>query len=279
VLKRGFAMTSTTPHHPIRIALPGGAGRMGRMITRLIAENDQLELVASSDLPQAKDIGGDLGLINHMPELGVVLSADPKALFASSPQVIIDFTSPSATLLHTKMAAQHGTAMVIGTTGLSSADRDVIAGFAKSIPIVLCANTSVGVTLLAQLVEQVAKQLTDGWDIEITETHHKHKVDAPSGTALALGHAAAKGRGVLLDEVASIDRNGARSDGNIGFAVMRGGDVAGEHSVIFYGDSERIELTHRANDRIIFARGALRAARWISGQPAGLYSMDDVLKA
>jgi 4-hydroxy-tetrahydrodipicolinate reductase len=272
-------MTSTTPHHPIRIALPGGAGRMGRMITRLIAENDQLELVASSDLPQAKDIGGDLGLINHMPELGVVLSADPKALFASSPQVIIDFTSPSATLLHTEMAAQHGTAMVIGTTGLSPADRDVIAGFAKSIPIVLCANTSVGVTLLAQLVEQVAKQLTDGWDIEITETHHKHKVDAPSGTALALGHAAAKGRGVLLDEVASIDRKGARSDGDIGFAVMRGGDVAGEHSVIFYGDSERIELTHRANDRIIFARGALRAARWISGQPAGLYSMDDVLKA
>lgn len=272
-------MTSTTLHHPIRIALPGGAGRMGRMITRLIAEDDQLALVASSDMPSSNDIGQDLGLINHMPEMGVVLSDDPKALFASSSDVLIDFTSPSATLQHTEMAAQHGTAMVIGTTGLSASDREKISHFAKTIPIVLCANTSVGVTLLAQLVEQVAKQLTDGWDIEITETHHKHKVDAPSGTALALGHAAAKGRGVALDDVVSIDRNGARHDGDIGFAVMRGGDVAGEHSVIFYGNSERIELTHRANDRVIFARGALRAARWISHQSAGLYSMDDVLKA
>jgi len=270
-------MTSTKPHNPIRIALPGGAGRMGRMITRLIVEDDQLDLIASSDHPNAEAIGQDLGLMNHMPELGVMLSSDAKALFANSPQVVIDFTSPSATLLHTEMAAQHGAAMVIGTTGLSTTDREAISTFAKKIPIVLCANTSVGVTLLGQLVEQVAKQLTDGWDIEITETHHKHKVDAPSGTALALGHAAAKGRGVSLEDVSSIDRNGARRDGDIGFAVMRGGDVAGEHSVIFYGDSERIELTHRANDRVIFARGALRAARWITHQSAGLYSMDDVL--
>jgi 4-hydroxy-tetrahydrodipicolinate reductase len=133
------------------------------------------------------------------------------------------------------------------------------------------------VTLLGRLVEQVAAKLVDDWDIEIVESHHKHKIDAPSGTALALGQAAAKGRNVDLDAVMSLDRTGARQDGDIGFAVLRGGDVAGEHSVIFYGQSERLELTHRATDRVIFGRGALRAASWIAQQKAGLYAMDDVL--
>jgi len=152
---------------------------------------------------------------------------------------------------------------------------------AKRTAIVYCANTSVGVTLLTQLVEQVAAKLTTGWDIEILETHHHHKVDAPSGTALALGKAAARGRQVDLDHVADMVRKGqtgARTEGDIGFAVLRGGDVAGEHSVIFYGESERIEITHRANDRVIFARGALRAARFAAAAAPGFYDMHDVLK-
>lgn len=263
---------------PLRIALPGAAGRMGRMITTLVAADDRCEIVAASDQPDSPLLGQDIGVLNHLPEMGITLMGDAEALFAANPDVIIDFTTPAATLTHANMAATNKTAMVIGTTGLTQQDGHHLSAVAENIPIVWCANTSVGVTLLTRLVEQVAAQLVDGWDIEVVESHHKHKIDAPSGTALALGHAAAKGRKVDLNSVISTDRNGARTNGDIGFAVMRGGDVAGEHSVIFYGESERIELTHRANDRVIFGRGALRAGYWIHDQSAGLYSMDDVLK-
>jgi 4-hydroxy-tetrahydrodipicolinate reductase len=170
---------------------------------------------------------------------------------------------------------------VIGTTGLDAEDEAALKALAKDNRIIYCANTSVGVTLLTQLVEEVAAKLTDGWDIEILETHHHHKVDAPSGTALALGKAAAKGRGVALDDVADMVRKGqtgARKPGDIGFAVLRGGDVAGEHSVIFYGDAERVEISHRATDRAIFARGAIRAARFAATASSGFYDMTDVLK-
>lgn len=262
---------------PLRIALPGAAGRMGRMIATLAAADDRCQIVAASDQPDSPLLGQDIGVMNQLPPLGVTLTDDASALFAARPDVIIDFTAPAATLAHAKMAASHDTAMVVGTTGLTQKDGEHLATLAADIPIVWCANTSVGVTLLNRLVEQVAAQLVDGWDIEVVETHHKHKVDAPSGTALALAQAAAQGRKVDLNAVSSMDRTGARQDGDIGFAVMRGGDVAGEHSVIFYGQSERIELTHRATDRVIFGRGALRAASWIHRQPAGLYSMDDVL--
>jgi 4-hydroxy-tetrahydrodipicolinate reductase len=171
--------------------------------------------------------------------------------------------------------------MVIGTTGLGAEEEAALKAMAKNNTIIYCANTSVGVTLLTQLVEEVAAKLTDGWDIEILETHHHHKVDAPSGTALALGKAAARGRGVALDEVADTVRKGqagARKKGDIGFAVLRGGDVAGEHSVIFYGDAERVEISHRATDRAIFARGAIRAARFAVTASSGFYDMTDVLK-
>ena len=171
--------------------------------------------------------------------------------------------------------------MVIGTTGLGAEEEAALKAMAKDNIIIYCANTSVGVTLLTQLVEEVAAKLTDGWDIEILETHHHHKVDAPSGTALALGKAAAKGRGVALDDVADMVRKGqtgARKQGDIGFAVLRGGDVAGEHSVIFYGDAERVEISHRATDRAIFARGAIRAARFAATASSGFYDMTDVLK-
>ena len=264
--------------NPIRIALPGASGRMGRMLTRLVAGDDSLTIVSATAAPDDAMIGQDLGLNNHLAEMGVVVGDKAADLFASNPQLCIDFTAPEASVRHAELAAAHGVPMVIGTTGLNDEQHEVIRACAKKIPIMICANTSVGITLLRQLVEQVAAQLVSGWDIEIVETHHKHKIDAPSGTALALGAAAAKGRGVLLGDVASINREGARRDGNIGFAVMRGGTVAGEHSVIFYGDSERVELTHRATDRIIFAQGAVRAGVWVVGQDAGLYAMDDVLK-
>jgi 4-hydroxy-tetrahydrodipicolinate reductase len=262
---------------PIRIALSGAAGRMGRMITTLAAADDRCMIVAATDRPGSPMLGQDIGTMNQLQVSGVVVSDDAAALFAAKPDVIIDFTTPAATLSLAAMAASHQVAMVIGTTGLSAEDGKQLSDLASDIPVVWCANTSVGVTLLGRLVEQVAAKLVDDWDIEIVESHHKHKIDAPSGTALALGQAAAKGRNVDLDAVMSLDRTGARQDGDIGFAVMRGGDVAGEHSVIFYGQSERLELTHRATDRVIFGRGALRAASWIAQQKAGLYAMDDVL--
>lgn len=181
---------------------------------------------------------------------------------------------------HLAVARATATPMVIGTTGLTAEDELKIAEAAKDIPIIYCANTSVGVTLLSQIVSEVARILSDDWDIEIVETHHHHKIDAPSGTALALGHAAAKGRGVSLDAVRDSGRDGetgARKKGDIGFAVLRGGDVAGEHTVSFFGQQERIELTHKATGRIIFARGAVQAARFAATAPKGLYSMKDVL--
>jgi len=194
--------------------------------------------------------------------------------------VIVDFTRPEVTMQHLEVARATATPMVIGTTGLTAEDELKIAEAAKNIPIIYCANTSVGVTLLSQIVSEVARILSDDWDIEIVETHHHHKIDAPSGTALALGHAAAKGRGVSLDAVRDSGRDGetgARKKGDIGFAVLRGGDVAGEHTVSFFGQQERIELTHKATGRIIFARGAVQAARFAATAPKGLYSMKDVL--
>ena len=267
-------MTSKT----IRIGIPGAAGRMGRMLIREIDAAPGLELAAATDLPGGEAIGQDSGLLASTGTNNVVIAADPAAL--ATADVIIDFTSPAASVAHAAIAAGAGRALVVGTTGLTASDEAALAEAAKSIPLVYCANTSVGVTLLARLVEQVAAQLVEGWDIEILEAHHHHKVDAPSGTALALGEAAARGRGVALDEVSDMVRKGqtgARKSGDIGFAVLRGGDVTGEHSVIFFGDSERVEISHKATDRAIFARGALRAARFAAAASPGFFDMNDVL--
>ena len=253
---------------------------MGGMLIREIARADDLYLVAATDQVDSLHIGKDTGELSGSGSNGVLLGVDPESLFSEA-DVVIDFSAPDASVHHASLAAEMGKAMVIGTTGLTPDQEDMLRQAAKQTAIVYCANTSVGVTLLTQLVEQVAAQLTTGWDIEILETHHHHKVDAPSGTALALGKAAARGRQVDLDCVADMVRKGkigARTDGDIGFAVLRGGDVAGEHTVIFYGESERVEITHRANDRVIFARGALRAARFAAAAAPGLYNMHDVLK-
>lgn len=193
---------------------------------------------------------------------------------------MIDFTVQAVARRHADLAARHGVALVIGTTGLEPDDQTAIAAAADVVPVVQAANMSVGVNLLLGLTEKVAATLGDDYDIEIVEMHHRHKVDAPSGTALALGRAAAAGRETSLDAVAQRVRDGrigARRQGDIGFATLRGGDVVGEHTVIFAADGERIEITHRATSRSVFARGAIRAALWTHGQPAGLYSMRQVL--
>ena len=267
-------MTSQT----ITIGIPGAAGRIGRMLIREIAAAPGLELAAATDLPDSDAIGQDSGLLAGTGANGVMIADSPSALGAAD--VIVDFTSPAASVAHAGIAAGAGRALVVGTTGLSEDDEVALAEAAKTIPLVYCANTSVGVTLLARLVEQVAAQLVEGWDIEILEAHHHHTVDAPSGTALARGEAAARGRGVALNDVSDMVRKGqtgARKEGDIGFAVLRGGDVTGEHSVIFFGDSERVEISHRATDRAIFARGALRAARFAAAATPGFFDMNDVL--
>ena len=262
----------------INIGIPGAAGRMGRMLIREIEAAPDLQLVAATDRAESDAIGQDSGLLAGTASNGVIIGHDATGLGIAD--VIIDFTSPAASVAHAGIASAHECALVVGTTGLAEADEERLRTAAAGTALVYCANTSVGVTLLGKLVEQVASQLVEGWDIEILESHHHHKVDAPSGTALALGHAAARGRGVELDDVADMVRKGqtgARREGDIGFAVLRGGDVTGEHSVIFYGDSERVEISHRATDRAIFARGALRAARFAAAATPGFYSMEDVL--
>ncbi|MCB1556347.1 MAG: 4-hydroxy-tetrahydrodipicolinate reductase [Alphaproteobacteria bacterium] len=192
--------------------------------------------------------------------------------------LVIDFTTPAATAQHLWQAAKHHKPLIVATTGLSKQQQDELQDAAREAPILYSANMSLGVNLLAALVEQAAARLGPDWDIEILETHHKHKIDAPSGTALALGKAAAAGRRVDMDSYAVLDRTGERKEGTIGFAVMRGGDVAGEHTVGFFEEKERLELTHRATDRAILSRGALRAAQWLGRQSSGLYTMRDVLE-
>lgn len=254
----------------MKIGVTGCAGRMGKMLCQAVIEAG-LELSGGTERPESPVIGQELGK-------GKVF-ADIKELFAVS-DAVLDFTAPAASVANAKAAAETGKVLVIGTTGLTEAQRAEVAKAAEKAPIVLAPNMSVGVNLLQVLVEKVASILDPAYDIEIVEMHHRNKVDAPSGTALALGKAAAKGRGESLDKVACYERHGvigARPAGEIGFATLRGGDVVGDHTVIFAGTGERIELTHKASSRAVFANGAVRAALWAAGQKAGLYSMRDVL--
>ena len=232
----------------MKIGISGAGGRMGSMLIGEIAATGDLQLVAATDRSGGPAIGEDAGLFAGLRENGVIIGDDPKTLFETA-DVVIDFSSPAACRSHADLAAETGIALVVGTTGLTQEDEATLEKAGQKAALVYCANTSVGVTLLGQIVEQVAAQLTDDWDIEIVEAHHHHKVDAPSGTALALGKAAARGRGVELEAVADMVRKGqtgARKQGDIGFAVLRGGDVIGEHSVIFFGQSERVEISHKA---------------------------------
>jgi len=264
----------------VRVGILGCAGRMGRQLVRAVADADGLTPAAGTVRPGSPDAGRDLGGIAGVGTIGVAAGEDPAALFAAV-DVAIDFTLPDAAVRHAALAAQAQVPMVIGTTGLSAAERDAVARAAHYVPVVLAPNTSLGVALAQVLVEQAARVLgPDEFDVEILEMHHRRKADAPSGTALALGEAAAAGRGIDLAAYSARVRDGhtgPRRTGDIGFAVMRGGGVVGEHAVVFAGEAERIEVHHKAADRMIFARGAVRAARWVRGQAPGLYGMRDVL--
>jgi 4-hydroxy-tetrahydrodipicolinate reductase len=264
----------------MRIGVLGCAGRMGRAVIGEVLAAENCTLVGGVDRSDHPALGQDLGVLAGHGPLGVTMSTDAAALIEGA-DVVIEFSAPEATGAHATLAAMHGTGHVIGTTGLSAAQEQEIRDAARRTAIMRAANMSLGVNLLLGLTEQVARALgPDAFDIEILEMHHKHKVDAPSGTALALGQAAARGRGVDLAEMADRGRDGmtgARRTGAIGFAALRGGDVVGDHMVIFAGAGERVELAHRAADRRIYARGAVTAARWLHGRPPGLYGMADVL--
>lgn len=261
------------------IGIVGAAGRMGLALTRAVAERGSCRVVAATEVPGHDALGTDIGTLAGLDALGVILGDDAGALFEAA-DAVLDFTSPQATANHGALAMSNGTILVTGTTGLGKAQQDAVDAAAKSVAVVQAPNFSVGVNLAMALVEQTARLLDEDFDIEVVEMHHHHKVDAPSGTALGLGLAAAKGRGVDLDAVSERGRDGitgARARGAIGFASLRGGDVVGEHTVMFVGPAERLEISHKAGGREIFARGAVRAAEWAADKPAGLYSMADVL--
>mgnify|MGYP001978725012 FL=1 len=252
---------------------------MGRMLTQVGHARDGAAIAGGCEQPGNDLVGRDMGELSGLGALGVTIGDDMAALFEAS-DVVIDFTAPSASVANAAMAAERGKALVIGTTGLSHDDKAALVTSAATAPIVFAANMSLGVNLLLGVTRQVAAALDDEFDIEVFEMHHRHKVDAPSGTALILAEAAAEGRGVSLDDVADRGRDGmtgARERGAIGMAALRGGDVVGEHQVIFAADGERIEIGHRATDRGIFARGAVTAALWLHGRVPGLYGMDHVL--
>ncbi len=262
-----------------KIGVVGCAGRMGRMVLQTIAETQDCEITGGTEAKGNPAVGRDVGVLAGLGALGVTVGADPVELFAHA-DAVIDFTAPAASAVHAELAAQSMAVHVIGTTGLSEAQQAVIEKAALHTAVVQAPNMSLGVNLLLDLVERVAGILEPDYDIEIVEMHHRHKVDAPSGTALALGRAAAAGRRVELDSVAQKVRDGVtgeRKRGDIGFATLRGGDVTGEHTVIFATPGERVELSHKASSREVFARGAVKAALWARGKPAGLYTMKDVL--
>lgn len=263
----------------LRICVVGCAGRMGRTLVREVLEAPDCALSGGTEQPGHEAIGRDLGEVTGFGRLNLPITDDPLPLFADS-DAVLDFTTPKATLLHAELAAQARLVHVIGTTGLAAEDMEALKAAARHATIVQAENMSLGVNLLAQLTRRIAAALGEDFDVEILEMHHRHKADAPSGTALMLGRAAAEGRGVALDEVAERGRDGwtgPRQSGRIGFAVLRGGSVVGEHTVLFAGPDEVVEIGHRASDRAIFARGAIRAARWGRGKGPGLFSMAHVL--
>jgi 4-hydroxy-tetrahydrodipicolinate reductase len=261
------------------LVVTGASGRMGQTLIRLATESAKLRLVGCVERAGHAWIGRDVGEAMGGAALGVTVTDDPLEAFAKA-QAVVDFTSPAATVEFAALAAQARAVHVIGTTGLEAAHLEKIAAAARHAVIVRAGNMSLGVNLLVRLTQKVAEALDADWDVEIVEAHHRMKVDAPSGTALMLGAAAAAGRGVSLEEAKVSGRDGitgARERGTIGFSAIRGGDVVGEHDVIFAGMGERIVLRHLATDRAIFARGALRAAAWGQGQKPGEYDMMDVL--
>ncbi len=262
----------------IRIAIPGATGRMGKTLVQAVAAADDLTLAVATARPDSPDLGRDVGELAGIGSLGVPLKAviDDGDDF----DVLIDFTLPEACPHFVELCRRRGKRLVIGTTGLSGADRDLIGAAAREIPVVFAPNMSVGVNLALKLLDLAARVLGDEVDVEIIEAHHRNKVDAPSGTALRMGEVVAAALGRDLSKCAVYGRQGhtgVRGRDTIGFATIRAGDIVGEHTVLFAGEGERLEISHKASNRMTFAKGALRAARWLMTQPPGLYDMQDVL--
>ena len=254
----------------IQVAVLGPSGRMGRRVIELLAARTDMALGAAIDHPTSPLIGQTVAGAQVASELGSLAGC----------QVYIDFTTPEGTEAAARAAAEHRVAAVVGTTGLARGAEEALAELARVSPVLVAANFSLGVNLMLVLAETAARALGGGFDLEIVEAHHRHKRDAPSGTALALARALAAGRGVELETVLTTARSGevgARPDGEIGVVAVRGGDVIGDHTAFFLGEGERIELTHRAGSRDLFAAGALRAAAWLAGRAPGRYTMRDVL--
>lgn len=261
------------------IVVTGASGRMGQSLIRLITASDRWQLVGAIERAGNPWLGRDIGACMGLGDLGVTVSDDPLPAFARA-RALVDFTSPAATVAFAGLAAQARLVHVVGTTGLEAEHHRRLDLAAPHAVVIQAGNMSLGVNLLTRLTQKVAQALDEDWDIEIVEAHHRMKVDAPSGTALMLGQAAATGRGISLEEARVSGRDGitgARARGTIGFSAIRGGDIVGEHDVIFAADGERITLRHVATDRGIFARGALRAALWGLDQKPGRYDMMDVL--
>ena len=263
----------------MKIAIAGAAGRMGQMLIKRIAATEGCSLAGAIESASSNALGRDAGEVAGTGPKGVKIVSDSAAAIGAA-QVVIDFTVPAATVAHAAIAADKGVAMVIGTTGLDPAQTALIHAAAKKVPIMWAANMALGVNILMALVEKTAAMLDPAYDIEIFEMHHRHKIDAPSGTALALGRSAAAGRKVELEKVWRRSRDGhtgARPTGEIGFAALRGGEEVGVHTVYFASAGERLELSHRAFSREGYAMGAVMAAKWLDGRKPGLYGMKDVL--
>ncbi len=262
----------------VRVIVTGASGRMGRMLVRAVTEANGMRLVGATERQGSEYLGRDAGELAGIETLAVTLTDNiencPEA------DVVIDFTAPKATLEHARFVASHDMNIVIGTTGFTTEQLDELNQTLINSAAVMAANYSVGVNLALNLIRQTAEVLGPDYDAEIYEAHHKHKVDAPSGTALAMGHALAEGRGVSLEDAAVYAREGmtgAREKGSIGFAVVRAGNIVGDHKAMFISDEERIEIAHIAADRMVFAKGAARAAGWLNGQKPGWFDMRDVL--
>ncbi|HEY9104133.1 4-hydroxy-tetrahydrodipicolinate reductase [Chitinimonas sp.] len=263
---------------PLRVAIAGTSGRMGKVLIETVLANPDCRLVAALDREGAPSLGTDAGLVLGK-ETGVLIRSDAAEALREA-DVLIDFTRPEGTLAHLAICRQLGVNLVVGTTGFDDAGKAALKAGGADIGIVFAPNMSVGVNLTFKLLEMAAKVLNQGYDIEIVEAHHRHKVDAPSGTALGMGEAVARALGRDLKECAVYGREGvtgARDPSTIGFATVRGGDVVGDHTVMFMADGERVEISHKASSRATFAQGAVRAAGWLRSKAAGLYDMQDVL--
>ena len=273
-----MATAPTAPLNPLKVAIAGASGRMGRMLIESVLAEPDLQLWAALDQASSPSLGQDAGTWLGQTT-GVAIRADLREALVGT-QVLIDFTRPEGTLAHLALCRELGVNLVVGTTGFTPAQKAQLGEAAQHIGVVFAPNMSVGVNVVLRLLDLAARSLSEGYDIEVIEAHHKHKVDAPSGTALAMGEAVAKALGQNLQDHAVFARQGhtgPRAPGSIGFATVRGGDIVGDHTVMFCGTGERIEISHRSSSRVNYAAGSLRAARFLAGVGPGLYDMNDVL--